>query len=75
MRARTRVGGWGLGGAALALTVLCGLLAGSMTDPPALQFACTVTGSESPSIAYAAVYPLVMVLRVVAAQVLVLMFT
>jgi putative transport protein len=35
---------------------LCGLLAGSMTDPPALQFAGTVTQSDSPSIAYAAVY-------------------
>jgi putative transport protein len=56
-------------------TTLCGLLAGSMTDPPALQFAGTVTGSEAPSIAYAAVYPLVMLLRVVAAQVLVLLFT
>jgi putative transport protein len=56
-------------------TTLCGLLAGSMTDPPALQFAGTVTGSEAPSISYAAVYPLVMVLRVVAAQVLVLMFS
>jgi len=53
---------------------VCGLLAGSMTDPPALQFAGTVTGSDAPSIAYAAVYPLVMLLRVVAAQVLVLAF-
>jgi putative transport protein len=53
---------------------LCGLLAGSMTDPPALQFAGTVTQSEAASISYAAVYPLVMVLRVLAAQILVLMF-
>jgi putative transport protein len=53
---------------------VCGLLAGSMTDPPALQFAGTVTQSDAPSIAYAAVYPLVMLLRVLAAQALVLMF-
>jgi putative transport protein len=53
---------------------LCGLLAGSMTDPPALQFAGSVTQSEAPSIAYAAVYPLVMLLRVLAAQILVLLF-
>ncbi|MBC7782282.1 MAG: putative transporter [Burkholderiales bacterium] len=53
---------------------LCGLLAGSMTDPPALQFAGTVTQSDSPAIAYAAVYPLVMLLRVLAAQILVLAF-
>jgi putative transport protein len=53
---------------------LCGLLAGSMTDPPALQFAGTLTNSEAPGISYAAVYPLVMLLRVLAAQVLVLVF-
>ena len=53
---------------------LCGLLAGSMTDPPALAFAGTMTGSDAPGIAYAAVYPLVMLLRVVTAQVLVLAF-
>ena len=51
---------------------LCGLLAGSMTDPPALSFATAATGSESPALAYATVYPLAMILRVVSAQVLVL---
>jgi putative transport protein len=53
---------------------LCGLLAGSMTDPPALAFAGSLTGSEVPSIAYATVYPLVMLLRVLAAQGMVLVF-
>ena len=53
---------------------LCGLLAGSMTDPPALAFAGTVTGSDAPGVSYAAVYPLVMLLRVVVAQGLVLAF-
>jgi putative transport protein len=53
---------------------LCGLIAGSMTDPPALSFAGAVTQSEAPGIAYAAVYPLVMLLRVLCAQVLVLVF-
>jgi putative transport protein len=52
---------------------LCGLLAGSMTDPPALAFAGHMTGSDAPSVSYATVYPLVMLLRVLAAQVLVLM--
>jgi putative transport protein len=51
---------------------LCGLLAGSMTDPPALAFANTVTASEGASVAYATVYPLTMILRVFAAQMLVL---
>ncbi|MFA6028895.1 MAG: putative transporter [Elusimicrobiota bacterium] len=50
---------------------LCGLLAGSMTDPPALSFANSLTPSSATSTAYATVYPLVMLLRVVSAQVLV----
>jgi putative transport protein len=51
---------------------LCGLLAGSMTDPPALAFAGAVTGSDAPSVSYATVYPLTMLLRVFVAQALVL---
>jgi putative transport protein len=51
---------------------LCGLLAGSMTDPPALSFATAVAGSEAPSVAYATVYPLTMILRVLSAQLLVM---
>ncbi len=53
---------------------LCGLLAGSMTDPPALAFANTIAGSDAPSISYSTVYPLTMLLRVVCAQMLVLVF-
>jgi len=51
---------------------LCGLLAGSMTDPPALAFATSVTNSDSPSVAYATVYPLTMILRVLSAQAVVM---
>ncbi len=51
---------------------LCGLLAGSMTDPPALSFATAVSGSEAPSLAYATVYPLTMILRVLSVQLLVM---
>lgn len=58
----------------LNFTALCGLLAGSMTDPPALAFAVSSAGSEAPSVAYATVYPLTMILRVLYAQVLVLTF-
>jgi putative transport protein len=53
---------------------LCGLLAGSMTDPPALAFANTVNGTDAPSVAYATVYPLTMLLRIVVAQLMVLFF-
>ncbi|MBE0532553.1 MAG: putative transporter [Rhodospirillales bacterium] len=55
------------------LTV-CGLLAGSMTDPPALAFANQISPSEAPALAYATVYPLVMCLRILAPQILVLIF-
>jgi putative transport protein len=55
-------------------TAISGLLAGSMTDPPALAFANTVSASEAPSVAYATVYPLTMILRILAAQILVLLF-
>ncbi|HEY6560435.1 MAG TPA: putative transporter [Polyangiaceae bacterium] len=51
---------------------LSGLLAGSMTDPPALAFATNVTRSDAPSVTYATVYPLTMLLRIVVAQILVL---
>jgi len=53
--------------------VLAGLLAGSMTDPPALAFANSVCQSEAPGIAYATVYPLTMLLRIMTAQVLAVM--
>jgi putative transport protein len=58
----------------LNYTSICGVLSGSMTDPPALAFANTMAGSDAPSISYATVYPLTMLLRVVAAQLLVLIF-
>lgn len=53
---------------------LCGLLSGSMTDPPALAFATATAGSDSPAVAYASVYPLAMLLRIVVAQVMVVVF-
>jgi putative transport protein len=58
----------------LNFTVLSGLLAGSMTDPPALAFANAVSSSDAPSVAYATVYPLTMLLRILVIQILVLVF-
>lgn len=52
---------------------LAGVLAGSMTDPPALAFAVAMNPSSAASVAYVAVYPLVMFLRILAPQLLVLM--
>jgi len=56
----------------LDFATICGVLAGSMTDPPALAFAGTITDSDRPLVAYAAVYPLVMILRVFLVQILIL---
>jgi len=53
---------------------VCGLLAGSMTDPPALAFANSFSNSSAVSIAYATVYPLVMILRIISAQLIILLF-
>lgn len=53
---------------------ICGLLSGSMTDPPALAYASTISMSEAPAIAYTTVYPLVMFLRIFVAQLLILLF-
>ncbi|NVO03536.1 MAG: putative transporter [Bacteroidetes bacterium] len=53
---------------------ICGLLSGSMTDPPALAFANSIAQSEAPAVTYATVYPMVMFARIIAAQLLVLFF-
>jgi putative transport protein len=58
----------------LSYPSLCGLLSGSMTDPPALAFAGALNNSETPSLSYATVYPLTMLLRVISAQLIVLLF-
>jgi putative transport protein len=49
---------------------LSGLIAGSMTDPPALAFASNIAGSDAPTVGYATVYPLTTLLRILSAQVL-----
>jgi putative transport protein len=50
--------------------VVSGVIAGSMTNPPALALATNICGAETPMIAYAAVYPLTTLTRVLAVQVL-----
>lgn len=53
---------------------LAGLLAGSTTDPPGLAYASSLTSNDNPAVSYATVYPLTMFLRIIAAQLLVLLF-
>lgn len=51
---------------------ICGIVAGSLTDPPALEYANTIAKSQAQSTAYATVYPVTMFLRIIVAQILVL---
>lgn len=53
---------------------LSGILAGSNTDPPALAFATGLDKSDTPTVAYATVYPMTLLLRILAAQVLTIVF-
>jgi putative transport protein len=57
----------------LEFGALSGVVAGSMTSPPVLAYA-TELGGESAAIAYGTVYPLAMVLRVITAQLLVVLW-
>jgi len=50
--------------------VLGGVLAGSVTDPPALAFVNNLTKSDASTLAYVTVYPLTTLLRILAAQML-----
>ncbi|MBR5493333.1 MAG: putative transporter [Alistipes sp.] len=52
---------------------LMGLLSGSMTNPPALGYSNATSGNDMPALGYATVYPVVMFLRVLTAQMLILM--
>lgn len=54
---------------------LCGMLAGSMTDPPALAFANGLHAtSGAAALSYATVYPLAMFLRIMSPQLLAVLF-
>nr|WP_294903354.1 putative transporter [uncultured Lacibacter sp.] len=51
---------------------VCGLLSGASTDPPALAFSTQLAKNEVAAVTYATVYPLTMILRIIAAQLLIL---
>ena len=51
---------------------ICGLIAGSTTNPPVLAFAQGAYGTDYTSVNYATVYPLSMFMSVLAAQLLIL---
>ena len=53
---------------------LMGLVAGATTDPPALAYSTTTANNDVPSVAYSTVYPLSMFMRIITAQMLILIF-
>lgn len=53
---------------------LIGVLSGSSTNPPALAFSSDQTATDAPAVGYATVYPLSMFMRVLVAQLLILIF-
>ena len=57
----------------LSFFTITGLISGTMTNPPALAYSNEICGNNPASVAYSTVYPLTMFLRVVTAQILVLM--
>ena len=52
---------------------LMGVIAGSNTDPPALAYANQTAGNDAPAVGYSTVYPLAMFLRILTAQLLILL--
>ena len=52
---------------------VCGILCGSMANPMALGYANDTTDGDTPSVSYASVYPLAMFVRVIIAQVLIML--
>jgi putative transport protein len=67
------VGIWSRAVEKMNFVTLSGLLAGGTTNPPALSFANNLCRSDAPSLAYATVYPLTTLLRILVAQSLVLL--
>ncbi len=53
---------------------VAGMLCGSMSNPMALNYVNSTVDSDTPSVAYATVYPLTMFVRVIMAQVILMLF-
>lgn len=52
---------------------LMGLIAGANTDPPALAYANQTANNDAPAVGYSTVYPLCMFLRILTAQLIILL--
>lgn len=53
--------------------LLMGIMSGATTDPPALAFSTSTANNGIPSVGYSTVYPLSMFLRIITAQVIILL--
>lgn len=53
---------------------IIGLMSGSYTDPPALAYSNKIANNDAPAVAYSTVYPLSMFMRVITAQLIILIF-
>ncbi len=53
---------------------ICGMIAGSQTNPPALAYSGTLSDTDAHAVAYSTVYPLTMFLRIIIAQFMILLF-
>lgn len=58
----------------LEFDVVSGMLCGSMSNPMALNYANTIINNDNPAVSYATVYPLTMFMRVIVAQLLLMVF-
>ena len=52
----------------------CGMLCGSMANPMALNYANDIIPNDNPAVSYATVYPLGMFMRVIIAQLIIVLF-
>ncbi len=53
---------------------IIGMLSGASTNPPALSYAASISPNDEPAVACSTVYPLTMFLRILVAQLLILVF-
>ena len=54
---------------------LMGMIAGAHTDPPALAYANSVAPTDAPAVGYSTVYPLAMFMRILTAQLIIMLAT
>jgi len=73
MLGSVKVGGIGLGTAGVLFAGILTGYFGKPVDHATLAFASNISHSDAPMVSYATVYPLTMVLRILSAQILVLL--